>query len=160
MNTTLRKSIAVVAAGTIALSLLAGCSSKDGDGKESTAPAPSAPSSKSAAPSPTITMPPLPKEPGFKGTPAGAVMDVKVVQCPTAAGTQVAKVEVTNSTKSARDYAIMVIWLQDGSGTPVGSGLATAKKAAPGKKVSLEVKGKVVVKADKCVLNVKAGTLK
>ncbi|GAA1390270.1 hypothetical protein GCM10009599_06690 [Luteococcus peritonei] len=133
----------------MAATALAGCTSTE-ETKETT----------TTTAAPTVTAPPLPKEPTFAGTPAGAVMDVKVVDCPTDPGERTAKLELTNSSKKPRDYAIMVIWLKNGSGTPLGSTLVQHKAAAPGKKTTLSAKAKVVEKADKCVLNVKAGTLK
>lgn len=144
---TLCAALLVAATATAGLS---GCSSKDAE----TAPTPTpveVPASAAAG---------LPKAPTFNKAPAGAVMDVKVVNCPTEEGKQTAKLELTNSQKTARDYAITVIWMKNGSGTPVGSALVTSKAAAPGKKISLEAQGKVLMKADKCVLNVLAGSLK
>lgn len=148
MSTSPKSPIVIAACTALALAGLAGCSGKDGDAD----PTPSA--------APTVTAPPLPKSPAFKGEATGAVADVKIVDCPTEKGEQTAKLALTNSTKKARDYAVMVIWLKNDSGTPLGSALVTQKAAAPGKKLELKAKGKVVDKADRCVLNVRAGALK
>lgn len=139
----------------LALTGLVGCTNKDKDGAQAGA------STSPAATKATVTAPPLPKEPTFaEKTPAGAVSDVKIVDCPLEVGEQTVKLELTNSTKKARDYEVLVIWLKNDSGTPLGSTLVTHKAAAPGKKVELTAKGKVVEKSDKCVLKVLAGTLK
>lgn len=131
---------------------LAGCTKDD-----QASPSPSDGASTSAAPTST----PLPKEPTFADkTPAGARADVKVVDCPTGKGEQTVKLELTNSAKKARDYSILVMWLKNDSGTPLGSVLITKQDAAPGKKVALTGKAKVVTDADQCVLKVLAGTLK
>lgn len=113
-----------------------------------------------ATAAPAVTAPPLPKEPTFAKTPAGAVGDVKVVSCGLEQGEQTAKLELTNSAKAKRDYSIMVIWLKNDSGTPRGSGLVKQLDAAPGKKISLTAKAKVVEKSDRCVLKVLAGDVK
>ncbi|MGO4957256.1 hypothetical protein ACTQ49_08285 [Luteococcus sp. Sow4_B9] len=147
-----KKALSILTCALLAVGSFAGCTKDDEKADGAT--------DKSAAAVPTVTAPPLPKEPTFKGDPVGAVADVKIVDCPTEKGEQTAKIALTNSTKKARDYAVMVIWLKNDSGTPLGSGLVTSKAAAPGKKVDLTVKAKVVDKADRCVLNVKAGTLK
>lgn len=130
---------------------MAGCS---GDKKAETTPTPS-------TTVPAVTAPPLPKVPVFaEKTPAGAMIDVKVVECPMDKGEQTAKLKLTNSTKKARDYSIMVVWLRNNDGTPLGSGLATVEDAAPGKEIDVTVKAKVVEKAERCALNVFAGTIK
>lgn len=149
MSTSPKSPAVIATCAALALAGLAGCSGKDGETE--TSPSPTVPS---------VTAPPLPKSPAFKGEATGAVADVKIVDCPTEKGEQTAKLALTNSTKKARDYAVMVIWLKNDSGTPLGSALVTQKAAAPGKKVELKAKGKVVDKADRCVLNVRAGTLK
>lgn len=143
------RAIAVSASLVLASAALAGCSSKDKSSDQ--------PTTAPVAPSVAATLPAIP---AFKGKVAGAVADVKIVQCPTDKGEQTVKLALTNSTKTARDYAIMVIWLKNDSGTPLGATLLKQKAAAPGKKVDLTAKGKVLDKADRCVLNVQAGTLK
>ena len=145
-----RTAVVLLAASAIAVSG-AGCSSKND-------PAPDA--AKSAAAVPAVSVPPLPAQPSFASSPVGAIVDVKIVDCPTDAGEQTAKLTLKNSTKEARDYAIMVIWLKNGSGTPLGSALVKVQDAAPGKEQTVSAKAKVVAKADKCTLNVKAGSLK
>lgn len=140
---------AALLAAALVLTGAAGCTSKEVTTTVTTTTA-----------TPAVTAPPLPAEPTFSGTPAGARADVKVVDCPTDAGNQVAKLELTNSTKKPRDYSIMVIWLKNDSGTPLGSALLKQNNAAPGKKIPLQAKAKVVEKADRCVLNVRAGNIK
>lgn len=119
----------------------------------------SAPATKVTA-SPTKKASPLPADPTWSGTPAGARADVKLNACPTDAGTQTATGEVTNSTQSARDYAIMVIWLKKDNSTPFGSGMAIVKGVQPGQKVEWSVKADVVDKTDQCTLNVRAGAIR
>lgn len=144
-----RRSVALLACATVALGGLAGCSNKDGDAQSSP-----------SATAPTVASAPLPKEPTFNKTPVGAVADVKVTECGLEKGNQTAKLELVNSAKKPRDYSIMVIWLKNDSGTPLGSGLVKQEAAAPGKKMELTAKAKVVDQADRCVLRVLAGDLK
>lgn len=148
------RTAAALAAATVLALGAAGCTGKDKADDTQKAAA------KASAGVPTISTPPLPPEPTFSATPVGAVVDAKVVECKTDAGEQTAKLTLTNSSKTARDYAVMVIWLKNDSGTPLGSGLKTVQNLEPGKKVDIEVKAKVMAKADKCALNVRAGDLK
>ena len=143
-----RKPLALAAICALALAP-AGCTSKSTSTATST-------TTTVSTPAPAAT---LPADAKFKGKKAGAAADVKLVDCPTAQGDQTAKLELTNSTKAARDYAIMVIWLKNDSGTPLGAAMVKQKAAAPGKKLPLSVKARVVSQADRCVLNVYAGTL-
>lgn len=139
---------AITLAACAALSLwMAGCSSDEK-------------AADSASAVPQVSAPPLPKEPTFAKTPASAVGDVKLVSCGLEKGEQTAKLELTNSAKAKRDYSIMVIWLKNDSGTPRGSALAKQLDAAPGKKIELSAKAKVVEKSDRCVLKVLAGEVK
>ncbi|WP_420175968.1 hypothetical protein [Luteococcus sp. OSA5] len=140
----------VIICAIFALAGLAGCS-KAGEQSEASSP---------SVAMPTVSAAPMPKQAAFKGGDTGAVADVEIVDCPTGKGSQTARLTITNSTKKPRDYAVMVIWLKKDSGTPLGSGQAVHKAAAPGKKTDLTVKGKLVDNADRCVLNVRAGALK
>ncbi|HIW30855.1 MAG TPA: hypothetical protein H9987_12750 [Candidatus Luteococcus avicola] len=149
MTTPRRLPLALTSLALVAGLAMSGCSKND-----------DATSDPSASATKAVAAPPLPSTPAFKKSPAGALVDVKVLDCPTAKGEQTAKLELTNSAKAARDYSIMVIWLKNGSGEPRGSALVKKQDAAPGKKIPLEAKGKVVEDADKCVLQVLAGDLK
>lgn len=125
----------ILAVGAVVLgSVLGGCSKTETTVEKSVTP---------TTPAVSATLPAIP---GFKGKAAGAVADVKLA--------------LTNSTKQARDYAIMVIWLKNDSGNPLGATMVTAKDAEPGKKTELTGKATVLAKADRCVLNVQAGELK
>ena len=149
MTTPRRLPLALTSLALVAGLAMSGCSKND-----------DATSDPSASATKAVAAPPLPSTPAFKKSPAGALVDVKVLDCPTAKGEQTAKLELTNSAKAARDYSIMVIWLKNGSGTPLGSALVKVQDAAPGKEQTVSAKAKVVAKADKCTLNVKAGSLK
>ena len=102
---------------------------------------------------------PLPEVPNLGAKPAGIAKDVKITECPTAKGNQVAKGTATNSAKEARDLSVIVIWLKNNSGDPLGSGIAVLKGVPAGKTVDWSVKAKVVDQADRCVLNAQAGQL-
>ena len=149
MTTPRRLPLALTSLALVAGLAMSGCSKND-----------DATSDPSASATKAVAAPPLPSTPAFKKSPAGALVDVKVLDCPTAKGEQTAKLELTNSAEAARDYSIMVIWLKNGSGTPLGSALVKVQDAAPGKEQTVSAKAKVVAKADKCTLNVKAGSLK
>lgn len=157
MKQSMKAAVVLCAAGLV---LSAGCTKDKGTDKPSDNPSGSASVSSTPSKSATQKSVPLPPQPTFSGTPVGAFNDVKVVECPTDAGAQVAKLEVTNSSKAPRDYSIMVIWLKNGSGSPLGSGIVNQKAVPAGKKVALTVKAKVVEKADKCSLHVLAGKIK
>lgn len=147
-----RPAVALAVGAVVLGSVLGGCSKTETTVEKTVTPAtPSASAGVSAT---------LPAIPGFKGKATGAVADVKVVKCPTEKGEQTVELALTNSTKKARDYAIMVIWLKNDSGNPLGATMVTAKDAEPGKKTELSGKAKVLAKADRCVLNVQAGDLK
>lgn len=109
---------------------------------------------------PTVSATPLPKQPTFKGTPQGAVFDVKITKCDTKKGKQTAEGTVTNSSKSARDYAIFVMWLKNNDGTPYGSALVKVNDAKPGVATKFTATTTVATDVDKCVLNVTAGQFK
>lgn len=132
---------------TIGLALSVGACSAD---SATTEPTPTATRVKST---------PLPQVPNLGAKPAGIAKDVKITECPTAKGNQVAKGTVTNSAKEARDLSIIVIWLKNNSGDPLGSGIAVLKQVAPGKSEHFEIKANVVEQADRCVLNAQAGQI-
>lgn len=149
MTTPRRLPLVLTSCALVAGLALGGCS-KDDKSSETTPTA-----TKAAVPGPSF-----PAVPAFKKSPAGALVDVKLVDCPTAKGEQTAKLELTNSTKAARDYSIMVIWLKNDSGDPRGAALVKQQAAAPGKTIKLTAKAKVVEDSDRCVLQVLAGDLK
>ena len=89
----------------------------------------------------------------------GVVKDVQITECPTTKGEVTAKGKAKNSAKEARDLSVIVIWLKNNSGDPLGSGIAVLKGVPAGKTVDWSVKAKVVDQADRCVLNAQAGQL-
>lgn len=110
--------------------------------------------------SPSMRPTPLPVEPSFKQTPAGAAADVTVARCGTDAGRQTASGTITNSTKKARDYDIVISWLKNGDGMPYGSGMAVVRNVQPGKATDWSITTNVATKVDQCVKTVHAGVLK
>lgn len=130
---------------------MSGCTGQDKD-KDAT-PSPTAAAS-------TREASPLPAEPTFEGTPGGAAADLKITDCPKAEGKQTAKATLTNSSKDKRDYSVMIIWLKNDNGTPLGSGLEVVKGLEPGQSKDIQITSDVVATADVCVPNVRVGTLK
>ena len=59
----------------------------------------------------------------------------------------------------AGHLSIIVIWLKNNSGDPLGSGIAVLKQVAPGKSENFEIKANVVEQADRRVLNAQAGQI-
>lgn len=111
-----------------------------------------------SAPSPKPVV--LPSEPAFKGASAGAASDVTISKCGTDAGSQKASGTVTNSTKKARDYEILIMWMKNGDGHPYGAAMATLKGVQPGKATNWSVTATVSQKVDTCAKHVVAGTIK
>lgn len=146
VNASPRCAAPLIVAGTALALALAGCSASS-----SPAPTPTV--------APTVKTTPLPADPSFTGKAVGAAADVKITNCGTATGKQTATGTVTNSTKAARDYAIIVIWLRNGDGKPYGSALATVKRAKPGVATNWSVTTNVATAVDKCITNVRAGSL-
>ena len=130
-----------------------GCS--DGDGGESDASAPASP----AAADPAQQASPLPVPPKLKGS-AGIAKDVDIVECPTTEGKVTAKGTAKNSAKQKKDLVVIVIWLKNDSGDPLGSGITTLKGVEPGKSKDWAVDATLVAPADRCVLNATAGSIK
>lgn len=144
-----RGGAAAVAVACVALS---GCT------KATPTPTPSGPATPTVL---AVSTTPLPPEPSWKSTPAGAAADVvwDKAACPKEKGTQTVKGTVKNSATEARDYNIMIIWMKNGSGTPLGAGKAVVQDLAPGEERAWEVTAQVFDKADECVPNVYAGQL-
>ncbi|MGL5406757.1 MAG: hypothetical protein ACRDAX_08280 [Propionibacteriaceae bacterium] len=101
---------------------------------------------------------PLPPQPSFMNTPAGAAADVEF-NCDLEPGAKEVKVKVKNSAAETRDYSIYIIWLKADSGTPIGSGLAVVEEVNPGETKEVVLTAEVVEKADRCTKNVYAGKL-
>lgn len=116
-----------------------------------------------ADPSPTPTRSsivqstPLPEPPDFGDTTAGVAADVTITECPLQTGEVVAKGTAVNSSVEPRDMAIMVIWLKNDSGTPLGSGMVVLEQVPAGESVEWEVSGVTVDLPERCVLNATAG---
>lgn len=108
----------------------------------------------------SISPAPLPGSATFRGSASPARNDVRVTSCGTDAGAQTVTGVVTNSANETRDYAIIVLWLRNDSGTPSGSALVIVRGVAAGAHQSFEATAIVGTKADKCILNVTAGRLK
>ena len=121
-------------------------------------PAPTQPTATPTAAS-TVKSTPLPTVPNLGKTVQGVVKDVQITECPTTKGEVTAKGKAKNSAKEARDLSVIVIWLKNNSGDPLGSGIAVLKGVPAGKTVDWSVKAKVVDQADRCVLHAQAGQL-
>lgn len=133
----------------LALSLSA-CSAAEGE-------KPTTPTS--TPPAAQVKSTPLPAVPNMGKDVQGVAKDVKITECPTNKGEVTAKGTATNSGKAARDISVIVIWLKNNSGDPLGSGIAMLKDVPAGKSANWSVKAKVVDQADRCVLNAQAGQL-
>lgn len=124
---------------------LAGCSGAGTD------PSPS------PAPTTSLTSTPLPVPPDFGETNAGVAADVTITECPLATGEVVAKGTAVNSASEPRDIAIIIVWLKNDSGSPLGSGMTVLEQVPAGETVDWEVSGVTVDLPERCVLNATAG---
>ncbi len=115
----------------------------------------------SASPTPTPSVAPkstpLPTPPDFGEDKAGVAADVTITECQLAAGDVVAKGTAVNSASEPRDIAIIVIWLKEDSGTPLGSGMTVLSQVEPGATLDWQVATQTVDLAERCVLNATAG---
>lgn len=147
--TRLTSTLALGAALALALS---GCTGNDA--KKDEAPPPAAPTTQAPQASP------LPNPPDLGPNKKGVVADVKITACPTDKGQMEAKGTAVNSADQKRDMTVIVVWLKNDSGQPLGSGMAVLRGVDPKKTVEWTVKADVVDKADRCVLNAQAGQIK
>lgn len=143
-------------AASLAMLTLAGCSG-DADKSEPDSDAPA--SSAAAEAKPAKQASPLPAPPKLKD-PKGVAKDVAIVECPTTEGKVTAKGTAKNSAKKKKDLVVIVIWLKNDSGDPLGSGITTLKGVEPGKSKDWSVDATLIAPADRCVLNATAGTIK
>lgn len=163
MNRTRKTALATVGLAVVATTALSGCKSTPAS---STPGAPTATTTTtttaSAAPKVTVSTTPLPKDPTWKGSPAGGLADVTwdANKCGKDKGKQTVTGTVTNSAKVARDYAIMIMWLKNDSGTPLGGNRVIVNDVKPGETKEWTLTANVADKADRCVPNVLAGDLK
>lgn len=155
LNRRLSSRTGVALAASLALLALSGCT--DGGDSE---PSPSVPASAAGDPTqPAEQASPLPVPPKLTNS-AGIAKDVAIVECPTTEGKVSAKGTAKNSAKKAKDLVVIVIWLKNDSGDPLGSGIATLKDVKPGKSKDWTVDTTLVAQADRCVLNATAGSIK
>lgn len=139
--------LALVAA---AVTLVAGC----------TAPSPTPTPTGPGSTQPTRKASPLPSQPNMGPNANGVAKDVTILACPTEPGAAVvAKGNVKNTAKETRDISITVIWLQNDSGNPQGSGIVLLRDLKPGESRNWEVKAETVAKSDRCALHAISGKL-
>ncbi len=137
-------------AASLALTLsVVGCSGKGENGEPTPTPVTSQ----------SVSVTPIPTPPDLGPNVQGVVKDVEITECPTNEGNVVAKGTAKNSAAEVRDIAIMVFWLTNDSGNPLGAGLVTLEDVAPGETVDWQVEAEVFAQADRCVLNVTSGEL-
>lgn len=141
----MRRMLMVASAIVVGLGLVA-CT---GEGGTDQSPSP--------VPASTAKSTPLPTPPDFGDSTAGVAADVTITQCPLQTGEVVAKGTAVNSAAEPRDIAVLVIWLKNDSGTPLGSGLTVLEQVPAGETVDWEVSGVTVDLPERCVLNATAG---
>lgn len=112
------------------------------------------------SPSWPVSVPPVPRPPTFRYPPVSARGDVQLTSCATEAGHQRVRGTILNSAAHSRDYAIIVLWLRNDSGTPFGSTLIIVRNVTAGTHRTFEATTTVVARADKCVIDVTAGHLR
>lgn len=120
-------------------------------------PGPDASSASAAATSAAPKSTPLPAPPDFGDSKAGVAADVQITECPLAVGDVVAKGTALNSAAEPRDIAVIVIWLKNDSGSPLGSGMVVLPQVPAGETVQWEAAGVTVDMPERCVLNATAG---
>ncbi|MGL5827000.1 MAG: hypothetical protein ACRCYU_19630 [Nocardioides sp.] len=150
-------------AGLVAVAVvggLAGCSdssepksnAKDVDTKSAEQSAEKA----SAAVDPANVSPAnLPKVPEVKKA-QGAIKDLTLGECATAAGKQTVQGEITSSARGKADYLVTVSWAT-GAGDVMGRGFAVLENVKPGATETFTITAKVKDGATQCVPGVTYG---
>lgn len=100
----------------------------------------------------------LPDVPSLKRS-TGAVSDLELGDCPVSAGEQQVSGTLTGSGKKARDYVVVVSWINEHSDVR-GRSVVVEKSIAPGESRDWKVTAIVAAGATECVPNVQAGTLR
>ncbi|KRF20993.1 hypothetical protein ASG90_00830 [Nocardioides sp. Soil797] len=139
------------------LSLALSACGGDGDGSSKADQAKEEPST-TAAVGDRVAPKDLPRVPAL-GQAAGAVSDVKVGDCSVAAGEQQVTGSVTGSGKKARDYVVVISWINKHSDVR-GRAVVVEKSVAPGESRDWRATATVAAGATECVPNVQAGSLR
>lgn len=146
------KKLLPLGVATVLAASLVGCSNDAP--AESPAETPTA-----AVPSSTVEASPLPTPPKLTKS-EGVAKDITIVECPTTKGAVVAKGTAKNTAKERRDIVLILIWLKNDSGDPLGSGMAVMKDVGAGKTKEWTIKATLVDQADRCVTNATSGETK
>lgn len=141
------KLIAATALGLLLATTAAGCSAGT--------PAPT--SAASVDPS-RVSPTGLPTAPEVKNA-QGAIKDLTMGDCPTAAGDQTVSGKLTSSASATADFLVTVSWT-NATGDVMGRGYKVLSDVAPGASESFEIKAKVAAGATQCVKGVEYGTIK
>lgn len=142
------KGLPLAAIGALLGVGLTACSGTD-------APSPTPTPTPSASVAPRST--PIPTPPDFGPDQAGVAADVSIAECQLALGAVQASGTALNSATEPRDIAVIVIWLKNDSGSPLGSGLVVLEQVPPGESRDWQVDAETVEMPERCVLNATAG---
>lgn len=154
----LDKVIGCVAIAALSLGV-AGCSGDDdksSDKKKDKSESSASPSSVD----PDKTSPEdLAKVPALEKGFAGAFKDVKFGDCPTKNGPVTVTAEITNPTKKAQDYVLVVSWIND-TNDVMGRAVKSVKALGPDQSRELELTTRLKAPTKvTCTFNVSRGTL-
>lgn len=88
----------------------------------------------------------------------GAIRDLTLGDCPTAAGEQSVSGSLTSSQQATADFLVTVSWT-NATGDVMGRGYSVLTKVAPGQKVDFTITATVAAGATQCVKGVEYGTI-
>lgn len=136
------------------VTVLVGCSAKDGQDDSAPAPTPAAPTSSQVISPPTLTEVPDIKKP------TGILKDTTMGDCGAAKGPVKASGTVTNSAKDEQDLVVVVSWIVPQGSDVVARGVAVVKNAKAGSKHDWSVASTVGVDQQvQCVLSARRGSV-
>lgn len=149
----MKTSSMAIAAILVALTVAA-CS---GDSSDSDAAAASGSPSDGQSVDPANVSPPLKDLPRVKNR-AGAIKDLTMGDCATAAGKQRVDGSITSSAEDDVDYLVTVSWTTS-AGDVMGRGFKVLEDVAPGETVDFTIKATVSEGATQCVKGAEYGKI-
>ncbi len=141
-----------VLAATLMLVTLGACS----DDEPSADPS-SSPSAQESVDPANVSPSDLPEVPVVKNE-RGAIKDLTLGDCDTAAGDQTVTGEITSTAKFAVDYLVTVSWTTD-AGDVMGRGFAVIPDVKPGSTEAFEISAEVKDGATQCVKGASHGRI-